>query len=120
MGKAGFALAELYREEGHVREAAVEYANALASEPGNALWRARLGTLLLETGATTEAAAELARAAAALDTEVGAFIGLPSLPAAFTMAGGLTASRSHTSCAMYWKWQTYLPVSRSTETSESV
>jgi len=31
-----------------------------------------------------------------------------------------TASRSHTSWAMYWKWQAYLPVSRSRETSESV
>src|SRR5271170_6040086 len=44
----------------------------------------------------------------------------PDLSAAWTSTVGLTASRSHTSCETYWKWQTYLPVSRSTETSESV
>src|SRR5580658_174972 len=44
----------------------------------------------------------------------------PVLSAAWTRTVGLTASRSHRSWGTYWKWQMYLPVSRSTDTSESV
>ncbi len=45
---------------------------------------------------------------------------LPSLSLACVRIGGLTASRSHTSCAMYWKCHLYLPVARSIATIESV
>src|ERR1700704_810682 len=44
---------------------------------------------------------------------------LPSLSFACVRIGGLTASRSHTSCAMYWKCHLYVPLSRSTATIEA-
>ncbi|HXC41805.1 MAG TPA: tetratricopeptide repeat protein [Burkholderiales bacterium] len=76
MAGAHHALAELYREEEHWREALVEYAQALELDPGNALWRARLGTLQLQCGATREAANELERAAAERPLEANFLIDL--------------------------------------------
>jgi tetratricopeptide (TPR) repeat protein/capsular polysaccharide biosynthesis protein len=64
LASAMFALAELYRDEGHWSEALVEYARGLEVVSGDAHWHARLGTLRQAQGDAPGAADALSRALA--------------------------------------------------------